>query len=194
MKIAKKGINCYDRDKFGEDFLFMEFTLAKMEYLEQMCEITEQAKAQIRKMGFDQWQKGSPSREIWIRDIEEGNTWAAVEGEEVLGLFAFFTTPDPSYKEIDGAWLTGDESAYATMHRVCVSDKCKGKGVAGQMFGKAVSLAKEHGLPSVRIDTHPENIPMQRALKKAGFVYCGEIYLKGGTEDGALRIAFEKLV
>ena len=45
----------------------MEFTLAMMEYLEQMCEITEQAKAQIRRMGFDQWQKGNPSREGWIQ-------------------------------------------------------------------------------------------------------------------------------
>ena len=80
------------------------------------------------------------------------------------------------------------------MHRVCVSDKCKGQGVAGKMFAKAFGLAAEHGLPSVRIDTHPENIPMQRALKKAGFEYCGEIHLKGGAEDGALRIAFEKLL
>ena len=172
----------------------IEFTLAKMEMIDQMCEITEQAKAQIRKMGFDQWQKGSPSREIWIRDIEEGNTWAAVEGDEVLGLFAFFTTPDPSYGEINGAWLTGDDSAYAAMHRVCVSDKCKGQGVAGKMFAKTFELAAEYGLPSVRIDTHPENIPMQRALKKAGFEYCGEIHLKGGAEDGALRIAFEKIL
>ena len=70
----------------------MEFRLAKMEYLEQMCEITEQAKAQIRRMGFDQWQKGNPSREGWIHDIEEKNAWAAVEGDTVLGLFTFFTT------------------------------------------------------------------------------------------------------
>lgn len=173
----------------------MEFTLAKMEYLEQMCEITEQAKAQIRRMGFDQWQKGNPSREGWIQDIEEGNAWALVDGEEVLGLFTFFTTPDPAYAVIEeGAWLTGDDSPYAAMHRVCVSDKCKGQGMVGKMFAKVFELAKEHGMPSVRIDTHPENVPMQRALKKAGFEYCGKIYLKGGMEDGALRIAFEKLV
>jgi len=33
---------------------------------------------------------------------------------------------------------------------------------------------------------------MQRALAKAGFVPCGQIRLKGGCEDGDLRIAFEK--
>jgi hypothetical protein len=35
---------------------------------------------------------------------------------------------------------------------------------------------------------------MQRALIKAGFVACGEIYLVGGCEDGDLRIAFEKVL
>lgn len=172
----------------------MEFRLAKMEQLEQMCEITEEAKAQIRRLGFDQWQKGNPSREGWIEDIKNGNAWAAVEDDTVLGLFAFFTEPDPSYGYIEGAWLTGDDSPYAAMHRVCVSDKCKGKGVAGKMFAKAFELAAENGMPSVRIDTHPENLPMQRALKKAGFEYCGRIYLKGGAEDGALRIGFEKVL
>lgn len=172
----------------------MEFALAKMEYLEQICEITEQAKAQIRRLGFDQWQKGNPSREGWIRDIEGSHAWAAMEGDEVLGLFAFFTTPDPSYTVIDGAWITGESEEYAAMHRVCVSDRCKGRGMAGKMFAKAFELAKEQGLASVRIDTHPENLAMQRALKKAGFEYCGEIRLVGGAENGDLRIAFEKVI
>ena len=55
-------------------------------------------------------------------------------------------------------------------------------------------MAKELGFPSVRIDTHPGNLPMQRALAKAGFVPCGEIHLVGGCEDGNLRIAFEKVL
>lgn len=165
-----------------------------MNDLEQMCEITAQAKMQLKNMGLDQWQNGYPSREVWIQDIEEGNTWAAVEGDTVLGLFAFFTTPDPSYGYIEGEWLTGDESLYAAVHRVCVSDRCKGKGVAGKMFAKAFEMAIEKGMPSVRIDTHPGNLPMQRALKKAGFVPCGNIYLRGGSEEGDLRIAFEKIL
>lgn len=80
------------------------------------------------------------------------------------------------------------------MHRVCVADGCKGKGVAGQMFAKGFDLAREMGFPAVRIDTHPENFPMQRALAKAGFHPCGQIHLVGGCEDGDLRIAFEKVL
>lgn len=170
----------------------MEFKVASMEDLERMCEITEQAKRQLRELGLDQWQKGYPSREVWLQDIQEGCTYLAIMDEEVQGIFAFQTTPDPSYREIDGSWKT--DGPYASMHRVCVADGCKGKGVAGQMFEKGFSLAREKGFPAVRIDTHPGNLPMQRALAKAGFQACGQIHLLGGCEDGDLRIAFEKVL
>ena len=170
----------------------MEFKVASMKDLERMCEITEQAKRQLRELGLDQWQKGYPSREVWLQDIQEGCTYLAIMDEEVQGIFAFQTTPDPSYREIDGSWKT--DGPYASMHRVCVADGCKGKGVAGQMFEKGFSLAREKGFPAVRIDTHPGNLPMQRALAKAGFQACGQIHLLGGCEDGDLRIAFEKVL
>lgn len=170
----------------------MEFIVAKQEHLEKMCEITEQAKRQLRGLGLDQWQSGYPSEEVWQDDIEKGCTYLAVEEGEIVGIFAFQTTPDAAYYEIDGKWLT--DGTYAAMHRVCVSDACKGKGVAGKMFAHGFQMAKELGFPSVRIDTHPGNLPMQRALAKAGFVPCGEIHLVGGCEDGNLRIAFEKVL
>lgn len=170
----------------------MEFVVAKEKDLERMCEITKMAKNQLKKMGLDQWQKGYPSREVWIQDIEDGCAYLAVEDGQILGVFAFQTTPDVSYGEINGKWLT--DGAYASMHRVCVAAESKGRGVAGKMFAQGFLMAGELGFPAVRIDTHPGNIPMQRALEKAGFLACGEIHLKGGCEDGDLRIGFEKIL
>ncbi|WP_418539905.1 GNAT family N-acetyltransferase [Massilistercora timonensis] len=168
----------------------MEFIKAGMEHIDRMCEITEDAKRQLRGLGLDQWQKGYPSRGVWIQDAKDGCTYLAVEKGEIQGIFAFQDTPDPSYDEIDGAWLT--DGPYASLHRVCVAEGSKGKGVAGKMFAYGFELAARAGFDSVRIDTHPGNLPMQRALAKAGFVPCGQIRLKGGCEDGDLRIAFEK--
>lgn len=170
----------------------MEFITAKKEHIEEMMVITNDAKKQLANLGLDQWQKGYPSREVWESDAELGCTQLAVEDGKIMGIFAFQTTPDASYYEINGKWLT--DGTYASMHRVCVADDAKGKGVAGQMFSHGFEMAKNAGLPSMRIDTHPGNIPMQRALMKAGFVACGEIYLVGGCEDGDLRIAFEKIL
>ena len=49
-------------------------------------------------------------------------------------------------------------------------------------------IAKENNIKSIRIDTHKDNIPMQRALAKHGFIKCGIIHLANGDE----RIAFQK--
>lgn len=170
----------------------MDFILAQPQHLEEMCRITAQAKAQLKAMGLDQWQKGYPSKEIWEADIENQMAWLATEENQILGVFAFQKTPDPSYYEIDGAWLTN--TPYASMHRVCVADNAKGKGVAGKMFSYGFSMAKAEGFASLRIDTHPDNAPMRRALEKAKFIPCGNIILKGGCEDGDLRIAFERIL
>lgn len=170
----------------------MEFSLAQPHHLEQICIITQQAKAQLKSMGLDQWQKGYPSKEIWETDIQNQMAWLAIEDDCILGAFAFQTSPDPSYYNIEGRWLT--DTPYASMHRVCVSDSSKGKGVAGRMFAFGFEMARQLGFRSLRIDTHPDNIPMQRALSKAGFVPCGQIRLKGGCEDGDLRAAFERIL
>ena len=42
----------------------MKFEVATSKYLDSICEITEQAKAQLRRIGIDQWQKGYPSRAV----------------------------------------------------------------------------------------------------------------------------------
>ena len=170
----------------------MEFIIAQNEHIDRMCEITEDAKKQLHGLGLDQWQKGYPSREVWEQDVINACTYLAIEDGVIQGIFAFQTTPDPSYKEIDGQWLT--DIPYASMHRVCVADGCKGKGVAGRMFAYVFELARKAGFETVRIDTHPGNLPMQHALKKAGFEPCVTIRLVGGCEDGDLRVAFERIL
>lgn len=174
----------------------MEFIVATGEHVGRMCEITEQAKRQLRGLGIDQWQKGYPSRAVWEQDVADGCTYLALDKGAVQGVFAFKADPDPSYAVIDGAWLTsndnGTSAGYASLHRVCVADESKGKGVAGALFSFAFDLARAQGLESVRIDTHPGNLPMRRAIEKAGFRFCGEIRLAEGPEQGDIRIAFEK--
>lgn len=171
----------------------MEFTLAGQEHLTALCAMTEDAKDQLKRMGLDQWQKGYPSEAVWVSDIEKKITWVAVEAGRVLGAFMFQTAPEVSYAKIDGTWLT-EGTAYASLHRVCVAEESKGKGVVGEMFRCAEELARKAGLASMRIDTHAGNLPMQRALEKGGFTPCGTIYLVGGAEDGDPRLAFEKIL
>lgn len=167
----------------------------KAEHVDRVCEITDQAKAQLAGLGLSQWQKGYPNREVWESDVETGMGRVVVDDDgQVIAAYAFQTAPDASYFEIKGMWMTPIADPYASVHRVAVADGCKGKGVAKQIFAESFREAREQGFRSVRIDTHPGNEPMKRALAKSGFTKCGEITLVGGSEDGDLRIAFETMV
>ena len=42
---------------------------------------------------------------------------------------------------------------------------------------------------NIRIDTHKQNIPMQKVIAKCEFIYCGIVFMQNGDE----RIAFQKL-
>lgn len=170
----------------------IEIRHATGEDLEVICKITEEAKESLRNMGLSQWQKGYPSGEVWVRDIGRKTAYVAVEEGEVLGVFSYQNTADASYGSIEGKWL--QEKPYACMHRVCVSLKARGRGVAGLMFAYGCNLAKKEGFAATRIDTHPGNLPMQSALTKAGFQKCGVIHLATGPEAGDERIGFEKIL
>ena len=43
--------------------------------------------------------------------------------------------------------------------------------------------------PSLKIDTHKDNIPMQKVLLRNGFKFCGIIHLENGDE----RLAYQKI-
>ena len=95
-------------------------------------------------------------------------------------VFSFLPGEDPTYGEIDGAWLS--DEPYCTIHRV--ASRGEAHGLTGEIFHWCMDRCGH-----LRIDTHADNKPMQRAIEKFGFVYCGIIK----AHDGTPRIAFEKI-
>ena len=127
-----------------------------------------------------QWTDGYPVRWMLEEDIALGRSYVCEEDGEILATFVFAVMEDPTYLKIyEGAWLSDDE--YGVVHRI--ASKNRKKGVAGFCLDWCFEQCG-----NVRIDTHRNNIPMQKALSKYGFKYCGIIYLENGDE----RIAFQR--
>ena len=127
----------------------------------------------------DQWGESYPPRERIEADLKKGALHLLTEGETVRAVFYFAKERDESYKDIDTS-LFGNEE-YGVIHRVATA--VQGKGTVKEIFAYCESIC-----PRLMIDTHKDNIPMQRALGKAGFTACGTVY----TELGGERIAFYK--
>lgn len=150
--------------------------------LAQIDEIYKNAKKFMAATGnVNQWNSGRPNMQTAREDMEKGIGYVAEENGEILAVFMFSQAPDPTYAKIyDGAWLS--DAPYGVIHRIAVAKQ--GQGIVGKCIDECFSRC--HNL---RIDTHRDNLPMQNALKKHGFVYCGIIHLENGDE----RIAFQKI-
>ncbi|MDM0458383.1 GNAT family N-acetyltransferase [Clostridium perfringens] len=167
----------------------MEFRQAKISDLDQIVEIIELSKKYLKETKVDQWQNGYPAKEDLRRDIESGNSYVLTNKDEIVATTVISLDGESTYNSIfNGEWITNTE--YIVMHRVAVHDKYKGKGIFKELIKEAESLALNKGISSIKIDTHRDNISMQRAVVKNDFKKCGIIYLEEGSE----RIAFEKVL
>ncbi|MDU7886648.1 MAG: GNAT family N-acetyltransferase [Clostridium perfringens] len=167
----------------------MEFRQAKISDLDQIVEIIELSKKYLKETKVDQWQDGYPAKEDLRRDIESGSSYVLTNKDEIVATTVISLDGESTYNSIfNGEWITNED--YIVMHRVAVHDKYKGKGIFKELIKEAESLALNKGIFSIKIDTHRDNISMQRAVVKNDFKKCGIIYL----EDGSERIAFEKVL
>ena len=174
-------ILCYtDSNKLKEGVMYIRKTTEAD--LSRIGEIYENAKQFMRKSGNpNQWNKGTPNIETARTDMERGISYVVEENGNVVATFMFSLDGEPTYAKIyEGEW--SNDAPYGVIHRIAVAEP--GKGIIGFCIDECFKRCQ-----NLRIDTHRDNIPMQKALLKRGFRYCGIIYL----EDGDERLAYQKI-
>lgn len=153
----------------------MEIRKTRMEELDRLMDIYANARAFMARTGNPhQWGDGNyPDRALIESDIAAGHSYVLVEDEEILATYFLAEGPDPCYSVmLEGAWL--DEEPYVVIHRIASSGTRR--GAASHCIEQAV---RQYG--NLRIDTHDDNLPMQRALERLGFTRCGRIPFEDGT-------------
>ena len=169
----------------------MTFLPTKEDDISSILEIINQAQAYLAMQNIDQWQNGYPNEEAILKDVFNNDSYVVKTKDAITAATAMFTTrPEPTYTTIEGNWKTKNNATYGVIHRMAVSNKFRGKGIAKFIFFQCEQNLKQNNIKSMRIDTHEENLEMQGLLKKLGYHYCGVIYL----ENNDKRLAFEKLI
>lgn len=179
----------------------MEIRKATTSDLEQIMIIYEGARAFMAEHGNPtQWGTTEPPRFKIEQDIADGTCYVCVERkqetegieidldkkekkaelDQIEAVFYYRIGDDPTYKRIyEGKWL--NDHMYGVVHRIASAGHVKGAGTF------CLRWAYEK-CGNLRIDTHKNNIVMQKLLKKLGFVCCGVIRIEDGTE----RLAYQK--
>lgn len=156
--------------------------LSREEDLPRMQELFSESRGIMRANGnMLQWTGGYPSDEALMKDIARGVSYIIEEDGKAVGTFACVPGAEPTYLKIyEGEWAD-ITSLYATIHRLASTKSSH--GIAQCCFDWAWG---KYG--NLRIDTHRDNRIMQHCIEKAGFKYCGIIYLENGDE----RLAYQK--
>ena len=166
---------------------------ATEEDLPALLQIAGEASAWLNRQGVDQWQDGYPAERHFRFDLERGECFAVLHGEEVAGFFVLSTREEESYAGIsDGKWTA--ETPYCVLHRCAVAAKYRGTGLADKLMQLVEQQARAYGLRCVRTDTHKKNKPMQRLLRENGYRYRGNLTVRVGEGHDPARQAYEKLL
>lgn len=167
----------------------MIFRQAKETDISNIMNIIMQAQDYLKEQGIDQWQNNYPNIETIKNDIAHKYSYILEQDNRIVATVAVSFDGETTYDTIwDGEWISNDK--YAVIHRIAVDDNYKGLGIATQIMNKVEELCLDNKVHSIRIDTHKQNLTMQKLLLKNDFKYCGIIYL----QDSNKRIAFEKMV
>ena len=160
----------------------------------RITEITDEARATLKKRGADQWQGSYPEPSDFLRDIEKGECYVLEECGNVEGFFTLSFETLENYENIrDGKWI--NDQPYCVLHRAAVSMKYRGSGLADRLISFAEKVtAEEYGVRYLRTDTHRKNKGMQRLLRENGFRYRGniDVYCEPGHDTA--RQAYEKVL
>ncbi len=152
--------------------------------LPRLLEIYAAARAFMAAHGNPlQWGPLSwPPESLLWQDIAAGKSWVCTHEGRAVGCFFldYGPDPEPTYRVIEGAWE--DPSPYGVVHRLASDGSVPG-------VGSCCLLWALRRCGHLRIDTHGDNIPMQRLLEKLGFTRRGVIHIE---KDPYPRLAYEK--
>ena len=162
---------------------------ATLDDLDTVYAIIENARQLLKADGSSQWQQGYPSRLSMEQDIESKSCYVLMYGKEAVGTGTLMLQGDTHYAYIvDGKWNQAGHP-FATINRVAISSKYRGKHFANYIMSTLISHAYDHGVRNIRISTHEKNERVHNLVQNFGFVQRGKVYT--GPTDDDLRNAYE---
>jgi len=166
----------------------MLIRLAALSDIPQIMKVIAEVVQLMRASGNMQWDDTYPNPEVFEKDIAQSQLWIAEVDGDIAGVSAITTDQEPEYAEV--GWDI-NETAIVT-HRLAVSPRYQGRGVAAVLMEQAEIVAKSRGINKLRVDTNTQNQATQKLFPKLGYKYAGEIGL--GFRPGMRFLCYEKIV
>jgi GNAT superfamily N-acetyltransferase len=151
----------------------MTIRLATLTDIPSIMQLIAEVVNAMNALGNFQWDSTYPNAQVFENDIALNQRWVADVDGAVAGIAAITTDQEPEYAHV-GWDIT--ETAVVT-HRLAVSEKYRGRGVAAALLMQAEQEAINRGIYLLRVDTNTTNQATQKLFPKLGYLFAGEIGL-----------------
>ncbi len=166
----------------------MQLRLAELDDIPAIMQLIKEVVPVMQATGNFQWDDTYPNPQVFGKDISMGQLWVAELDNEVAGVAAITTDQSPEYA--DAGWDITQPAI--VVHRLAVSPRYQGRGVAAALMQKAEDEAVRRSITLLRIDTNSKNQATQKLFPKMGYVYAGEISL--AFREGLRFYCYEKVL
>lgn len=157
--------------------------------IEKIMNIINEAKIYFKNNNIDQWQNNYPNENSIYEDINKNESYVLEQDGKIVATVALSFNGEKAYENIDGKWLSTDK--FCVIHRIAITNSSKGSNISQYLMNFIEKISLQNNTKSIKVDTHEDNIVMQKFLKKNNYSYCGKVYYK---ESKVERIVFEKLL
>ncbi len=141
--------------------------------LDDIINIRNQASKRLKEDGVDQWQGIEPSRETFIKDIENKEAYVMIDQDKIIGIASLCLSNEEAYQDLVDLKIKA-----VTIHRIAVHHDYLLKGLSKIWFEFFENQAKNLKRTRIYIDTHPNNFKMLSLLKKYHYTYMGQFEFK----------------
>ena len=113
----------------------MNLVKATKKDLTSIMAIIGDAQEYLKDQNIDQWQNDYPNNDIIINDILNKESYLVKSNSDnVIATAMFSTRLEPTYKVIDGKWMSSNSDRYGVIHRMAIAKKNRRSGVSKFIF------------------------------------------------------------
>ena len=115
-----------------------------------------------------------PTQEWLIESIEKQELYLGELNGRIVSCMVVNQEYNDGYKGID--WIIeAKDSELLVIHALGVAANVSGRGLAKQMVGYVIEMAKSQGIKTIRLDVLEGNLPAEKSYTKVGFEYTGTV-------------------
>lgn len=152
-------------------------TKANINYLNEIITVLKDTIVSMNAQGLYQWNENYPNENTIVSDIDKEELFVKVEDDSVKGFVVLNQFEDKEYNILD--WNSTKDNSLV-IHRLCVSPKFQGSGVAKEIMEFTHKYAKDNGFEYIRLDTSVNNKRSIAVYEKHGYSNVGVITTEKG--------------